>query len=87
MPVSEHYVGAGCPACRNTGYRDRTLLVELLDTGLPGFDRHVLTRADARAIESAAAAAGMLTRWDRAIELVEAGVTSAVEVRRVLGFR
>ncbi len=87
LPVSEHYVGAGCPACRNTGYRDRTLLVELLDTGLPGFDRHVLTRADARAIESAAAAAGMLTRWDRAIELVEAGVTSAVEVRRVLGFR
>ncbi|RMG35024.1 MAG: type II/IV secretion system protein [Planctomycetota bacterium] len=87
LPVAGHFVAAGCAACRQTGYRDRVLLIELLDTNLPGFDRHVLTRADARAIESAAAAAGMTTRWDRAVELVESGVTSAVEIRRVLGFR
>jgi type II secretory ATPase GspE/PulE/Tfp pilus assembly ATPase PilB-like protein len=53
----------------------------------PGpLQRAILSRGDAPRLEQLAKSAGMLTRWQRAHEAVEAGLTSPVEVRRVLGF-
>jgi hypothetical protein len=37
-------------------------------------------------LERTAIAGGMRTRWDAACQAVEAGLTSAAEVRRMLGF-
>jgi type II secretory ATPase GspE/PulE/Tfp pilus assembly ATPase PilB-like protein len=49
--------------------------------------RAILTKGDVDEIETAAAAAGMTTIWRRALNSVEAGLTSPAEVRRVLGMR
>ena len=37
-------------------------------------------------IERLAVEAGMVTRWQRAADLIAAGITGAAEVRRALGF-
>jgi type II secretory ATPase GspE/PulE/Tfp pilus assembly ATPase PilB-like protein len=86
LDVKRTCVPAGCDRCGGTGYHGRGVIAEML---LP--DRHevgaaILARADVARIERAAIAAGMVTRWQRALALVEAGQTSAAEVRRVLGF-
>jgi general secretion pathway protein E len=76
----------GCAECGGTGYRGRTVLAELLVPGNAEVARAILDRTDVAKVESAAVAAGMATRWDRARQAVERGVTSPAEVRRVLGF-
>ena len=40
---------------------------------------------DVHQLEQIALAAGMINRWERACQAVEQGLTSAAEVRRVLG--
>jgi general secretion pathway protein E len=56
----------------------------LVDRGEVG--RALLERADAESLERLAVAAGMRSRWQRAADAVEAGLTSPAEIRRVLGF-
>jgi len=48
--------------------------------------RAILGRKDTSVLEQHAVASGMVTRWQRAREAVQAGLTSPAEVRRVLGF-
>jgi type II secretory ATPase GspE/PulE/Tfp pilus assembly ATPase PilB-like protein len=48
--------------------------------------RAILSKSDAAALERLAIAAGMTSRWQRAVAAVEEGLTSPAEVRRVLGF-
>jgi type II secretory ATPase GspE/PulE/Tfp pilus assembly ATPase PilB-like protein len=85
LDIRNTRVAVGCAECRGTGYRGRTLLAELLPVA-GSLDRAVLAGADSRALEAEARRTGMITRWDRARQAVEQGITSAAEVRRVLGF-
>jgi type II secretory ATPase GspE/PulE/Tfp pilus assembly ATPase PilB-like protein len=86
LSVTRSWVPEGCPECHFTGYRERSVLAELLLLDAPELGRALLERQDRGVIESIAVAGGMQTRWDRAREVVEQGVTCAAEVRRVLGF-
>lgn len=86
LEVSRASLPGGCPECGGTGYRGRVLLAELLLPGHGAVARAILDRTEVSRVEEAAVAAGMRTRWDRAREAVQAGLTSPAEVRRALGF-
>jgi type IV pilus assembly protein PilB len=72
------YRGKGCPICRNTGYRGRTAVFELLfmDDELRNL---VAGRASRTEIEKAALAAGMRTIRQEAIKKALLGITTLEE--------
>jgi type II secretory ATPase GspE/PulE/Tfp pilus assembly ATPase PilB-like protein len=76
----------GCEACRGTGFQGRFLIAELVVLMRTDLGRAVLSRADTAELEKLALQAGMISRWTRACQAVDAGRTSAAEVRRVMGF-
>ncbi len=80
-------IPVGCERCRQTGYIGRTVLAEMLLPEEENLARAVLDRRDVRVLESLAVDAGMMTLWMRARQLVADGITSPVEVVRVLGTR
>ncbi|MDB5351525.1 MAG: type secretory pathway, ATPase PulE/Tfp pilus assembly pathway, ATPase PilB [Planctomycetota bacterium] len=86
LRVRHARTAVGCSQCGGTGYRGRMLLAEILIPGNTEVGRVILDRTDVARVEEAAVSAGMVTRWDRARQAVEAGATSPAEVRRVLGF-
>jgi type II secretory ATPase GspE/PulE/Tfp pilus assembly ATPase PilB-like protein len=86
LPVRTVHVPVGCEACGGTGYRGRTIFAEMLLPNRGALGRAVLERLDVDRLEEAALQDGMIARWQRAAEAVEAGLTSPEEVRRVLGF-
>ena len=86
LRVTRAMVPVGCEACGGTGYQGRFLIAEMLLPGQNELSRAILSRADTKQLEHLAIEAGMVTRWQRACRAVEAGRTSAAEVRRVLGF-
>lgn len=77
----------GCAACRGEGYSGRMLLAELLIPQGQPLIQAILQRSDAGEIRTQAIGSGMIALGQRGIDEVEAGRTSAREVRRVLGFR
>jgi len=88
LPVNQAFTAVGCPVCGGSGYRGRILLVEMLglkSAAAVDLGRAVLARADTSVLEPLAVQAGMVTRWQRAAQIVESGATSPAEVRRVLG--
>jgi general secretion pathway protein E len=86
LPVTQARRAVGCALCRGGGYQGRMLLAEMFTAERSELGRAILSRSDAARLESLAVEAGMVTRWQRAYEAVEAGLTSPAEVRRVLGF-
>jgi general secretion pathway protein E len=72
----------GCPACLETGYRDRTGIYEFLrmTEGIKGL---VLKTSDANQIKKAAVAEGMKTLRDDGIRKVLEGRTTVGEVLRI----
>ena len=76
----------GCPACQETGYRGRLVLAEMLRVEQSDLGRAILSRGDSARLEALAIEGGMISRWQRAIQAIEAGLTSPAEVRRTLGF-
>jgi general secretion pathway protein E len=86
LPVKHARRAAGCAECRGTGYQGRMLLAEMFTAERSELGRAILSRSDAARLESLAVEAGMVTRWQRACQAVEAGLTSPAEVRRVMGF-
>ncbi len=86
LPVQRAWIPGGCAACGGSGYRGRTPLAELLSADDGELGRAILDRSDVVELERLAIAAGMTSRWQRAVAAVEAGVTSPAEIRRVLGF-
>jgi type II secretory ATPase GspE/PulE/Tfp pilus assembly ATPase PilB-like protein len=86
LAVRRFRVPVGCELCHGAGYRGRTVLAEMLLAEPSDLGRAILARSDAAQLEHLAIQAGMVTRWTRALEAVEAGVTSPQEIRRVLGF-
>ena len=86
LEVKSFRIPVGCESCRGTGYQGRRLLAEFLRTEPTDLGRAILSRDDADELESLAVKGGMITRWQRAIDVVQAGETSPAEVRRVFGF-
>jgi general secretion pathway protein E len=76
------HAGAGCPACRGTGYRGRTGIHELLlvDDRVRAL---VMARADAAAVRRQASANGMSTLREDGFAKAAAGVTTVAEAMRV----
>jgi general secretion pathway protein E len=74
--------GAGCAACKETGYRGRTGIHELLvvDDDVRAL---IMKNADAAAIRRAATAAGMVTLREDGAAKVLAGETTIEEVLRI----
>jgi type II secretory ATPase GspE/PulE/Tfp pilus assembly ATPase PilB-like protein len=86
LPVGRARVPTGCRQCMGAGYRGRLVLAEMLLARPDALGRAILSRSDAARLERLAVEAGMVTRWRRACDAVETGLTSPEEVRRVLGF-
>ncbi len=75
--------GAGCTACRGTGYKGRTGLFELLI--VTDELKQAISRGDGRArLREMAAEAGMRTLRQDGWTKVEAGITTVEEVLRVI---
>jgi general secretion pathway protein E len=85
LPVTQAKVARGCDACYGTGYQGRILLAEMLTIDSPAVAAGILARHDAGRLEQAAVDSGQPTRWNSGCDAVAAGLTSAAEVRRVLG--
>jgi general secretion pathway protein E len=75
--------GAGCPACRQTGYRGRTGLFELLRFE-EDLKEAVARSADRAALNALAARQGMQTLKQDGWAKVQAGITTVEEVLRVV---
>jgi general secretion pathway protein E len=75
--------GAGCETCRNTGYKGRHAIAEVLT-----FDdvmrTMILNRADVVEIKKRARAQGVRPLGLRALDLVASGVTTIEEIDRVV---
>ncbi|HPM83148.1 MAG TPA: GspE/PulE family protein [Candidatus Anammoximicrobium sp.] len=86
LPVPRFRLPVGCEQCHGTGYHGRMILAEMLQAECSDLGRAILDRSDTGRLEQLAIQAGMVTRWQRALEAVQAGMTSPQEIRRVLGF-
>ena len=74
--------GKGCKDCRNTGYRGRKAIGELLVLN-DEMRELIVARAPARKLKEAARAAGTVPLREAALHLVEAGDTTIEEINRV----
>jgi general secretion pathway protein E len=74
--------GKGCQSCRNTGYRGRKALGELLVLN-DELRELIVSRAPARKLKEAARAAGSVPLREAALRLAESGETTLEEIDRV----
>lgn len=74
--------GAGCAACRGTGYRGRTGIFQVMRV-TPEIRALISRGADADTIAKAAARDGTVTLLEDGLRLVREGVTTVQEVMRV----
>ncbi len=87
LPLARSRIETGCDRCSGTAYAGRFLLAELLNPHEKLLGQAILSRADADEIRRQALQSGMISVGQRGLEAVRAGLTSARELRRVLGFR
>jgi type II secretory ATPase GspE/PulE/Tfp pilus assembly ATPase PilB-like protein len=87
LGIGNYRKPVGCGECGGTGYRGRLLMTELLVPDESDVGRAILRRSDTQELHRIAVDAGMIDHWERAIQLVEAGMTSPAEIYRVLGRR
>jgi len=82
IPVTKHYKGKGCDACRYTGYRGRTAIHEVfvLDNEI---QEMVLKGVSSNELRQKAREKGMRTLRENGWLKVEQGITSIEEVLRV----
>jgi type IV pilus assembly protein PilB len=76
------YRGEGCPACKNSGYRGRSGVYELMDMN-EAIRSLIVARAASSTIKAAAVQAGFRTLRQEGLLNAAAGVTSIEEVLRV----
>lgn len=76
--------GRGCPGCFGTGFRGRTAVFELLQI-CDELRELIGSAATTSELRAAARAGGMRTLADEGRALVSRGVTTQLELRRVLG--
>ena len=82
--VPEYSKGMGCLACRNTGFRGRIGIHELLLVGDQMRDAVIADPALAN-LRATAAAAGMIALAHDGFRKVREGITTVEEIFRVLG--
>ena len=76
------FCGRGCEVCRNTGYKGRTGIYEILLLSEP-IKELIMKKASASKIKQKAISLGMKTLKDDGWEKVLAGITTIEEVMRV----
>ncbi|MBS0294424.1 MAG: Flp pilus assembly complex ATPase component TadA [Proteobacteria bacterium] len=81
-PDQPIYRAVGCEQCRQSGYRGRTGIHELLLLDEP-MRRAVIDGKDANSLHTLAAQHGMLSLYEDGLRKVAAGVTSLDELARV----
>ncbi len=86
LPLDSACEPVGCERCRHTGYQGRIVLAEMLQPDHTQLGRAILSKSDADHLQRLAAQNGMVTCWQRGLELVRHGRTSPSELRRVFGF-
>jgi general secretion pathway protein E len=74
--------GRGCGACRGTGYRGRRAVAEVMRMN-DELRELVVTRQPVKSIREVARAAGTMSLFDAALNLVSVGQTTFEEVQRV----
>ena len=72
----------GCPSCRNTGFKGRKAIGELLVLN-DELRELIIARAPARKLKEVARAAGTVPLREAALRLVDAGETTLEEIDRV----
>ena len=79
------YHGTGCPSCRHSGYRGRIAVFEMLPI-TRRLRSLIYAQQGREAIEEVLKQpdSGFVRLWDNALQLVREGVTSGVEMLRVL---
>lgn len=82
LAESALYKAAGCEACRNTGYRGRTGIYEILPV-TEEIRQHIIGRDPASRIKQTAIRQGMTTLREDGWDKVMRGITSVEEVLRV----
>ena len=82
LPVVAPRQPVGCPRCRQTGFRGRTTIAELLEVD-DGVRRKIVRGITDRDIEALAVAGGMETLLQSGLRKVAAGETTVDEVLRV----
>jgi type IV pilus assembly protein PilB len=80
--VMTFYRKQGCVACRQTGYRGRIGIFQLLTMG-DALQHLASSKASRTELEQAALVEGMRTLWDDGLAKVDAGLTSVEEITRV----
>jgi type II secretory ATPase GspE/PulE/Tfp pilus assembly ATPase PilB-like protein len=83
IPPDHFLRGAGCPACRGTGYRGRTGIYELLVVN-DALREAIMRRAPRPEMREVARRAGMTTLRADAWHKVRDGITTVEEVLRVV---
>jgi type II secretory ATPase GspE/PulE/Tfp pilus assembly ATPase PilB-like protein len=78
------YEATGCSRCRQTGYRGRLGLYEVMDV-TDEIRALIVGRAAAQDIRHVAIEQGMCTLRDDGLAKVRSGGTTLLEVERVLG--
>ena len=76
------YKGKGCEKCKNTGYRGRTAIYEILIVTDP-IKELIMKKASNSEIKAKAISLGMKALKDDGLEKVKAGITTIDEVMRV----
>jgi type IV pilus assembly protein PilB len=81
-PLVQPFEAVGCDACRNTGYRGRIGIYEVMELNSE-LTQLRLERAPAERLREAAIAAGMRTMRRDGLDKVASGITTLSEVVRV----
>lgn len=74
-----------CSVCGGLKYHGRFVTAEVLDPNLPEIARAIVDRLDSRSLQAIAIESGTVTLRQRGQQAIEAGLTTAEEVFRVLG--
>jgi len=69
----------GCPKCRGTGYRGRTIVAEIFLV-TPAIQRAISRRANLGELSELARECGAITMWESGLERVLSGATSLFEL-------
>ncbi|MFI5345978.1 MAG: ATPase, T2SS/T4P/T4SS family [Elusimicrobiota bacterium] len=77
-------VGRGCPACRNSGYKGRMPLFEVMDVHTPELRALILASASLDQMTKQAQAEGMRCLGDAALDAVAAGETTIEEALNII---
>jgi general secretion pathway protein E len=84
MDINYLFKGSGCPKCRNTGYKGRTAIFEILYI-TESIRKLIIQKQDSSLIKNMARREGMLTLRENGFLKVKSGVTTLEELLKVTG--